>query len=50
MVDSEKIIKERCSDEGEFWYSKGSLKKYARYELGVEVNYKKWDESGNVKE
>lgn len=48
LVDPKKIIEEGCSDEGEYWYSKGSLKKYGHYELGDELDYREWDEKGNL--
>jgi antitoxin component YwqK of YwqJK toxin-antitoxin module len=48
LVEPKKIIEEGCSDEGEYWYSKGSLKKYAHYELGKELDYREWDEKGNL--
>jgi antitoxin component YwqK of YwqJK toxin-antitoxin module len=48
LVNPKKIIQEGCSDEGEYWYSKGFLKKYAHYELGNEIDYKEWDKNGNL--
>ncbi|WP_271814563.1 toxin-antitoxin system YwqK family antitoxin [Clostridium beijerinckii] len=48
LVDPKKIIEEGCSDEGEYWYSKGTLKKYVYYELGKELDYREWDEKGNL--
>ncbi|MFT8348951.1 toxin-antitoxin system YwqK family antitoxin [Clostridium saccharoperbutylacetonicum] len=49
QLKSEFEVKRGCSNGKEVhWYSNGSVKSIGNYELGIEINYMEWDETGNL--
>ncbi|GAA5497023.1 putative antitoxin YwqK [Rubritalea halochordaticola] len=48
LVADYSFLKGELHGESREWYEAGQLKSEAQYELGIELAYRSWDESGNL--